>query len=188
MPAVGRGRWQLPVVFLQSHGQALLRFPFPSNPANWRHRKLVNTYVLPPDGGSRGLAAHSEGFLEVSLLIRSCQLETQEAGNYLCSSCRWWEQGSGSSQSGLCWGFPFHQILPTAWWHMKLIITYVLPGDGVNQGLGAYSLGSEEVSLLIKSCQLMAHEADNYLCTSCRWWEQRSGSSQSGFCIGFPFH
>ncbi len=41
---------------------------------------------------------------------------------------------------------------------MKLIITYVLPAHGVNQGLGAYSLGSEEVSLLSRSCQLVTHE------------------------------
>jgi hypothetical protein len=64
---VGAEVWQLTV-------RAFLRFPFSSDPANWRHRKLVITYVLPADGGSRGRAAHSQDFVEVSLSIKFCQL------------------------------------------------------------------------------------------------------------------
>jgi hypothetical protein len=43
--------------------------------------KLVNTYVLPANGGSRGLAAHRLGLIEVSLPIRSCQLKALGTGN-----------------------------------------------------------------------------------------------------------
>jgi hypothetical protein len=81
-----------------------------------------------------------------------------------------------------------------------VVITYAFPADGGSRGLTANSLGLVEVSLFIRSCQLVAHvlvvntyafpadggsrgltanslglvevsSGGNYLCFSCRWWE-----------------
>ncbi len=86
IPAVGRGRWQVPVFFLQMVEamvwqltvRALLRIYFPSDPANWWYRELVITSVL-----------------------------------HTCSTCRWWAQGSDSYQS---WFYRVFLLLSPASW------------------------------------------------------------------------
>ncbi len=149
-----------------------------------------NYLVFPADGGSQGLAAHSQCFVEDLLSIWFCQLVTQEAGNYLALfflEMVWTRAWELTVRALLRFPFPSN---PSSWWHMKLIIiiTYVLPADGGSRGLAAHRLGLIEVSLSIRSCHLVTQGAGNYLYSSCIWWEQRSGSSQSGFCIGFPSH